>query len=38
MQWGLPRHERVTHFPVQPPIMVKFIIERAEYEKGCFYL
>ena len=21
---GLPRHERVTHFPVQPPIMVKF--------------
>ena len=22
--FGLPRHERVTHFPVQPPIMVEF--------------
>ena len=25
---GLPRHERVTHFPVQPPIMVKFTKKR----------
>ena len=22
--FGLPRHERVTHFPIQPPIMVEF--------------
>ena len=26
--FGLPRHERVTHFPVQPPIMVKFTKKR----------
>ena len=25
---GIPRHERVTHFPVQPPIMVKFTKKR----------
>ena len=25
---GLPRHERATHFPVQPPIMVKFTKKR----------
>ncbi len=26
--FGIPRHERVTHFPVQPPIMVKFTKKR----------
>ena len=26
--FGLPRHERATHFPVQPPIMVKFTKKR----------
>ena len=26
--FGFPRHERVTHFPVQPPIMVKFTKKR----------
>ncbi len=26
--FGLPRHERITHFPVQPPIMVKFTKKR----------
>ena len=26
--FGIPRHERVTHFPLQPPIMVKFTKKR----------
>ncbi len=26
--FGIPRHERATHFPVQPPIMVKFTKKR----------